>query len=194
MKTLQERFEENYAAVEKPAKNKDGFKIEYVYYAPWYLWDLPEKQLRSCKYRLLAVSLVGVAFYFLAGAQQWIGNTRLWLGVPALLGLCAHVVELFGLILFCCAKYRTTKMTYTDVNRMVVHGSIARVGMMVLTVLAALTCLIRSGFCLEGFTALLGYAIGGITAVYVYKTYRQLKLRTERNTTLDELAAQGRLH
>lgn len=194
MKTLQERFEEDYAAVEKPAKNKDGFKIEYVYYAPWYLWDLPEAQLRTCKRQLLAASLVGMAFFILAGVQQWAGNTRLWIGVPALLGLCAHVVELFGLIMFRCAKYRTTRMTYTDVKRMVTHGSIARVGMMAVTVLTAFLCLIRSGFCPEGSTALLGYLISCATALYVCKSYQSLKLRTERNNTLEELAAQGRLH
>jgi len=42
--------------------------------------------------------------------------------------------------------------------------------------------------------ALMGYLISGMTALYVSRTYGTLKLRTERNDTLDELEKQGRLH
>lgn len=194
MKTLQERFEENYAAVETPANNKAGFKIEYVYYAPWYLWDLPEEELKQCKRRLLLGSLIGLAFYVIAGVQRCPSNTLLWVGVPALLGLCAHVVELFGLILFNCAKYRTTKMTYNDVNWTMSLGPVARTGMMATTVIASLIALFLTGFSWEAMTALLGFLCSGMTAVYVSRTYRRLKLRTERNDTLEELEKQGRLH
>lgn len=194
MKTLQERFEENYAAVEKPAKNKDGFKIEYVYYAPWYLWDRPEAELKKCKRTLLAASLLGLVFYVVAGTRRCEANMALWVGVPALLGLCAHMVELFGLIMFNCAKYRTTKMTYTDVNRMLTLAPLSRIGMMVLTAGASVVILFLKGFSWNGVTALMGYLISGTTAIYISKTYRALNLRTERNDTLDKLEAQGRLH
>lgn len=194
MKTLQERFEENYVAVEKPANNKDGFKIEYVYYAQWYLWDRPEEELKKCKRKLLAASLMGFAFYVIGGIQRCEANTMLWVGVPALLGLCAHVVELFGLILFNCAKYRTTKMTYTDVNWMMSLGPIARTGMMALTVGSSVVFLFLQGFTWNAATALMGFLISGMTALYVSRTYQGLNMRTERNDTLAELEAQGRLH
>jgi len=194
MKTLQERFEENYAAVEKPANNKDGFKIEYVYYAPWYLWDCPEAELKKRKQKLLAASVCGLIFFLIAGMQRCEANTKLWVGVPGLLGLCAHVVELFGLIMFLCAKYRTTKMTYSDVNWMLKFAPVARTGMMVLTAIASAVYLAQLEFCWNAVVALMGYLISGMTALYVSRTYGTLKLRTERNDTLDELEKQGRLH
>ncbi len=194
MKTPQERFEENYAAVEKPANNKDGFKIEYVYYAPWYLWDKPETELKKCKRVLLGVSVLGLACCLFAGAQRCEANTALWVGVPALLGLCAHVLELYGLIMFNCAKYRTTKMTYTDVNRLLTLALPMRIGMMVLTTAAVAYYLVCSGFSAEGIPALCGFLSSCATAIYIYRTYRALPLRTERNYTLEELEAQGRLH
>lgn len=194
MKTLQERFEENYAAVERPANNKDGFKIEYVYYAQWYIWDLPEKELKKCKLTLLAVSVIGLLFYIYGGTRQCEANSALWVGVPALVGLCGHVFELFGLIMFTFAKYRTTKMTYTDVNRMLTLGPVLRTGTMVVTVTASIVYLFLLGFDWNAMIALLSFMISGITSVYVSKTYRSLNLRTERNDTLEKLEAQGRLH
>lgn len=194
MKTPQERFEENYAAVEKPANNKEGFKIEYVYYAPWYLWDKPEAELKKCKRVSLGVSILGLACCLFAGAQRCEANTALWVGVPALIGLCAHVLELYGLILFNCAQYRTTQMTYTDVNRLLTLALPLRIGMMVLTVIACAYYLVCGGFSGAGVTALCGFLSSGITAIYIYRSYRELPLRTERNDTLEELEKQGRLH
>ena len=194
MKTPQERFEENYAAVEKPANNKDGFKIEYVYYAPWYLWDKPEAELKKCKRVLLGVSILGLACCLFAGAQRCEANTALLVGVPALLALCAHVLELYGLILFNFAKYRTTKMTYTDVNRLLTLSLPMRTGMMFLTVIACVYYLVVDGAGAASVTALCGFLSSGVTAIYIYRTYRALPLRTERNYTLDELEKQGRLH
>ena len=44
-KSLRERFEECYTAVPVPADNEKGFKIKYVYCAPWYIWEFPERCL-----------------------------------------------------------------------------------------------------------------------------------------------------
>ncbi|MBR4289020.1 MAG: hypothetical protein IKT52_00035 [Oscillospiraceae bacterium] len=194
MKTLQERFEADYAAVEKPANNKDGFKIEYVYYAPWHLWDLPEAALKKCKRMLLGVSLLGLVFFIVAGIQECEANTRYWVAVPALLGLCAHVVELYGLILFNCAKYRTTRMTYHDVNWCMSFGPVARTGLLLLTGITSGYGVFLYGFSWKALTAWMGFLASAITALYVSRTYRGLQLRTERNTILEELEAQGKLH
>lgn len=42
MKSLREQFEDDYTAVSIPADNKAGFRITYIYYAPWHIWDLPQ--------------------------------------------------------------------------------------------------------------------------------------------------------
>lgn len=194
MKTLKDRFEENYAAVEKPANNKDGFKIEYVYYAPWYIWDCPEAELKKKKLTFLTVSIVSLLIFIIGGVQRCHQNTTLLVGVPAIVALCAHVFELFSLAQFAAAKYRTTKMTYTDVHRILSMVPALRVGLMVVSAAGCVFYMLTKDASYGAVIALLCYLSSGMMATYLYREYKKIPLRTERNWTLEELAKEGRLH
>lgn len=194
MKSLKDRFEECYAAVEKPANNKDGFKIEYVYYAPWYIWDRPEGELKKIKLTFLAATIASLICFIIAGAQRCMQNTTFVVAVPGILSLCAHVFELFAIAQFAAAKYKTTKMTYNDVHRIMTVAPAFRVGMMVISSVGCIYYMFTKEMSYPAMIALLGFASCGMIATYLYREYKKIPLRTERNWTLEELAKEGRLH
>lgn len=115
-KTLTERFEENYTAVWKAADNKKGYKTEYIYYAPWYIWDLPRKKLLCRKVGYLLTSAAGFGLLIRSLAIAHPLNNSIWIVLSGSIWVCCYVLEVRALLQFLFAKYYTTKMTYEDVS------------------------------------------------------------------------------
>lgn len=115
MKSLREKFEEEYAPVAVTLPN-GKVKIHYVYDAPWYLWNIPEKALRRKKYIITGLS-VGSLILFI-GAALLPSETNQWrlIAIAGLISLALHVLEMFGVLRFLFAKVRTTKMNYSYIN------------------------------------------------------------------------------
>ena len=64
-KSLYERFQEEYLAVKEPCANRNGFRIRYVYYGKWYLWDKPEAELLKTKRMMLLEAIAAAAAWAL---------------------------------------------------------------------------------------------------------------------------------
>lgn len=186
MKSLRERFEEEYAAVSVPADNKKGFAVKYVYYAPWYIWDLPEKDLRTKKALMVWMSLGSLFLYLFAGSLYTPVNTDRITVLLALLGLCAHVLELTGVLRFGFAKYRTTKAAYTGADRALKLAALIRGCCLLAAALSGLVCLMRNTFDTTGILAVLGYLICSGMAFYIFLEYRKIPFRTEKNESLKQ--------
>lgn len=186
MKSLREAFEEEYAAVSVPADNKNGFALKYIYYAPWYIWDLPEKELHLKKQMFVRMSVSSFLLYLIAGLQNAAVNQ---LAIPVIFGaaaLCAHVMELFRVFQFRFAKYKTSRTTYQNINRTLRWAPLLRGGCMLITALAGIYCMAVHTVTLEAVTAVLGYLVCSAAAFHIFKEYRKLSFRTEKNTTIPE--------
>lgn len=184
---MRERFEESYTAVPVPARNKKGYTMKYVYYAPWYYWDLPRGRLQREKVLLIGCSLLSLAVFLLAGVQDIVANSWKAVYLPCVLALCAHILELFGLVQFCTARYPTTQITYQDVERMMEFAPIARA---ICTGLAGLICLI--GSIASGFSPLVAavaalFFVCAAAPVFELHRYRKIPVRREKNTTLETM-------
>ncbi|MDO4340716.1 MAG: hypothetical protein Q4C91_21975 [Eubacteriales bacterium] len=186
MKSLRERFEEEYAAVSIPADNKRGFRVIYRYYAPWYIWDLPEKQLSARKNHLLIISVSGLLPYLAAGLQDTDINRMTVPVIFNIIALCAYILELFAVFRFRSAKYKTDRTTYQSVDRTMRSIPLIRACCLLMTDI--------TGICSRNFSipdvsaaaALLGNLICAVLAFYIFYDYRKIPFRTEKNRLLQE--------
>lgn len=187
-KTLRERFEENYTAVPIPAKNRRGFRMQYIYYAPWYIWALPEPKLRREKRCILFYSILSLFLFLFSAAQPSALNRSSLVFLPVAAALCCHVAELFALLQFIAAKYRTTKMTYEDVDRVLRFAPPVRVLCCGLCAFACLASLIRD-FSLRTVCMAAGFGAAAFTAWAVKRRYSRIPLSVEDNHDLQKADA-----
>jgi hypothetical protein len=181
MKSLREQFEDDYAAVRIPTDNKDGFKIRYVYYAPWYLWDLPGPMLKRKKRLLSGVSICGMLVFLLTGIQKSALNSYVIVEMAGTLALCAHVFELFSIAQFLFAKYRTSRMTYVNISRILNCVPLIRALCLMVAVISCIYYMLHNTFHLNTAIVAAGYLVCTLMALYVFKEYRKMPLRTEKN-------------
>ena len=186
MKTLRERFEEEYTAVSVPADNKRGFNIVYKYYASWYIWNLPGKKLAEVKKRILVMSIFSFICYIGAGIQDTDMNRNMLPVVFEAVALCAQVLELFGVFRFRFAKYKTDRMTYHSVN--LILRTIPLVSSLCLLVVAGIGLLdmeilkVNAAFII----ALIGNLVSAAVSLKIFLEYRKIPFRTEKNSFLQE--------
>lgn len=185
-KTLREKFEENYTAIPVPAKNRKGYTMRYFYYAPWYIWDMPEEKLRKEKWLLLGISLAGLLVFVLSGlVPNKVNGTRL-LFLPSALTLCCHILELSGLLQFLAAKYRTTKMTYQTVRDILEYVPWVRMALMAFSTAVCLYRMAVGGLDDELVTVTVGYLFCSVTAWLEGSRFRGISVRQEENNALEE--------
>lgn len=186
-KSLLERFQEDYTAAIVPSQNKDGFRIDYVYYASWFLWDESPDALKRHKWKILFKCLgcvVALLLNMAAGSEL---NTLRLVAYPALLALCVFVFELVGVGQFFFARYKTTRATFEEANRRLRVCTAAHA---VLSAAAAIACagyMVRLGGSLPEGITLCCYAAQAALSLLIRSEYVRIPFTTERNTALDHL-------
>lgn len=181
MKSLREQFEEDYAAVQVPAKNRQGFKIKYIYCAPWYIWGLPEKELGKKKNMLLAMSTGSFLLYLAAGIQNAAANRLMVSSIFSTIVLCAQIMELFGVFRFCFSQYKTNRMTYQEINRILYGAPLLRGGGLAALGIVGVACMITAEFDGTSFLIAAAYFLSGAIAFGIFGVYRKIPFRTEKN-------------
>ncbi|MGL5435670.1 MAG: hypothetical protein ACRDBO_09785 [Lachnospiraceae bacterium] len=181
MKSLREQFEDDYMAVSIPANNRDGFKIQYVYSAPWYLWNLPAAVLKQKKLLLAGLSVSSLLLFVLTGIQDSDLNRYRIVELGGTLALCAHVLELFSLVQFLFARERINRMTYFAINRVLSCIPFIRGLCLLLTVLGSVYYMLHNAFDMQNILMTGGYLSCAVMVFYISKEYRKIPLRTEKN-------------
>lgn len=186
MKTFDKCFSENYVAVDKPCNNKNGFRIEYIYFAPWYLWDISPQSLLPYKYSIGAACLLNVIIFFVASIQKTSLNYSFLVEVPATISLAALIFEVLGVIQFCASKKRMNKPEYEGIDFKLRTSPLLHALLLVLTVLACLYRLIIISFDSLSFFVTIGYLVCAGMSTFVFLRYRTIDFTTEPNRTLEE--------
>ena len=181
MKSLREQFEDDYAAVKIPAKNKAGFKIRYVYYAPWYIWNLPEPVLKRKKLLLTCISVGNLFLFILAGVQETGLNHHKAVELTVIFALCTHVLELFSIVQFLFANYMTSRMTYSYINKTLKSMPFIRGFCLLATVMASIYYTLQNELHFRTFMIAICYLICALMALYVFWEYRKIPFKTEKN-------------
>lgn len=184
-KSLRDLFEENYAATEVPAGNRKGYKVQYLYSGPWYIWDLPQNRLKKEKWLEFGLSLSGFVLFLTAGAQEAAVNVSRFGVILAVLALCIHVLELSACIRFVCAGYRTTRMTYQDVDRILGTATGLRGILLCGTAVTALWYGVAEGMNGTSLGVILGYTGCAAMAFVIYRRYNKIPFYTEKNHSLE---------
>ena len=188
-KKLRDRFEDCYTVVPVPADNDRGFKMKYIYYAPWYIWDLPEGRLRLRKAEIVLAGLIGLAAGLFAMTRESVLNRTPAVFALNALVLCCHVMETAGLLPFAAARYRTTKMTYEDADRLLTVMPPARA---FLTGALAVLCVVhafRHGSPVSASMAV-AFVLSAAAGLWLQWRYRSIPLRTEENDSLEKYEKQ----
>lgn len=115
-KTLRSRFEDNYTTVTEPADNKKGYVIRYVYYAPWYIWQMSKEAFTRKKQMLIALELFGLVLFFAGVLSRSPLNSVPIVAILTALAFCAQIMEFAGLIDFMTAERKTTQIRYEDIQ------------------------------------------------------------------------------
>ena len=183
-KTFRERYEDNYRAVSIPAQNKKGFKVRYVYYKPWHIWDLPYGELKNRKILMGVAFALSLSIFVFAGIQYTPVNFDRFVGIPVMLSVCAFLFQAVGICQFCAYRHKTTDDNYHDVTYKMMFATISGT---VLLYIAAIGCVARmtsDGFSLRGVLVATGYMAAGLLSLYIRKLYREIPYRTEANMSL----------
>lgn len=186
--TLRSRFEDNYTTVTEPADNKKGYVIRYVYYAPWYVWKVPEGEFRKKKQLLAALEFFGVVLFLAAVLLRSPLNSTPWVVLPTALAFCAQLMELSGMVDFLSAKPRTTQIRYEDIQRRLVFYPTIRAVLLLIAVLAAVG-LLASGAVTEGVWILPGLVLCAALAWQVQSMIRGIPMRIEDNDAMAKIVA-----
>ena len=182
IKSFRERFEDNYKAISVPANNKKGFKIRYVYYKPWHIWDLSHRDIKIKKRLIGSLFLFSLLFFIISSAQYTKINFDRVVGIATMLSVCALLFEALGVIQFCVSKNRTTEHNYFDTTRKIMFATILHASLLLIAAAGSITCMMTNGFSVSGTMVTCGYCVSAALAIVLRAQYRSIPLRTEANT------------
>lgn len=184
-KTLKDRFEECYTAVPMPADNAKGFKMEYIYCAPWHLWEIPETSLLRIRWILPVLEAVSVSLDLFAMSRRTPVNSLLPAFLPIALILCCHILEGLGIGKFMAAGEKTTKMNYEEVDLLLTAPPMIR-GILGILLAAVGLLLGLRGDLDAAFWMAACYLLSAGTGLYLQREYRRLPHKTLVNNSLQE--------
>ncbi len=186
MKSLREQYEDDYMAVSIPANNRKGFKVQYIYSGPWYLWDLPESVLKQKKLLLTIVSVGSLILFLLIGIQKSGLNNYMIVELTGIFALCSHVLEIFSIFRFLFAKYRTSRLTYLNINQILNSMPLIRGLCLLLTVVSSIYYMLQNTFYWLTVFVAVGYLGCALMALFIFIEYSKIPLRTEKNDIMEK--------
>lgn len=186
-KSLRDKFEEEYTATVEPCNNKRGFQIKYVYYGNWYLWNLPEEDLRREKRGILYLAALDVLLFFLAAALPSDVNGYAFVAFTGIVALLAVALKMLGVLQFLFAKYLTTKSNFEDAERRIRVWSIIQ---SVCTAVSSAGCIyymIAFGFYPNRLVTMLLYALDTAVTILVLRRYIRIPHKVKANDVLEHV-------
>ena len=190
-KTLRSRFEENYTVVTEPADNKKGYTVRYVYYAPWYVWQVSAEAFRQKKQLLAALEAFSLVLFMAAVLIRSPLNSTPVVYFLTALAFCAQLMELSGVVDFLSAKPRTTQIRYEDIQRRLGFYPMVRCALMAAAVLIS-AGLLAFGQLQGGAWVIPGFAVCAALAWQVQSMIRGIPMRIEDNDAMAKIVAMER--
>lgn len=183
-KSLYSRFQDNYTAVVIPAENKKGRKTIYVYYAPWYVYDLPGPEFRRKKAIIAGLELLSLLVFILFASLY--APVNAWKGSLAFtaFGTAFQVMEFGALVDLMTAKTRTTKIKYENISRSFAFFTFMRACLFALGAVFCAVYTIAVDFSTLSMAVAAGYLICAALAWMTRKIYKAIPFYTEENDAL----------
>ena len=176
MKTLKETFEEYYMPYEVPCNNKKGFRIEYRYIGPWYVYSI-EKKILNRKKCILGISCVFSTICFFGAALQ---NCELnYAAYPMLFAMFSLAVFLFewvGVVWFCVTKEKMTKYGFEEMHMILKIAPFLHAIMLFFTAAACIFMIFMESLSFHTLLVPVLYFISGMFSFVVFRIYKTISI------------------
>ena len=182
MKTMREKYFENYDRIEVPANNKRGFTVRYRYKADWHAWDLTASEFRRRKILLVMVEIVSILIYFWAALTKSAFNTVDLAAGFAMTSIIAWIAEMWGIFRFSTVSIPMTVNDFNEIKEFTTVGSGLRFVLLLLSTVSGLVLLARGGN-LDSAAVLTaaGHAGTALCSLYICHIQGRLQWKLYRN-------------
>lgn len=181
MKTPQERFEENYRAVQVPAQNRKGFRIRYEYYGPWFRWNEPPARMRREKLLAGAACVLGAVCFLCAAATNVSLNYAALVGVPANCSMAAFLFKAIGVVQFCAAKEKMTRPSWQEIRTKVLAAGAIEAALLAFAAAAGFVLAAVRGLAAAQLFVPAGYLLSAACTAFLFVRFRALHVTSEPN-------------
>lgn len=182
MKSMRDRYFENFDKIQTPADNRRGFKTEYRYKSDFYAWDLDPAALKRERVLFAAAEAVSVVLFLVSASQKTAFNTtRLAIGF-AILSVVPYIAELWGAFKLAAAKQPMMIPDFNEIRSCIQIGAVFRILLLAAAVATGVLSLIRGGqMDMANLLVILGHAATGALSGFVFYRYNRLSYRILRN-------------
>ena len=187
MSSLRQRFEENYVAVDVSEGEK--VKIKYIYYGPWYMWDIPKERVKHGKYMLCFLCILNIVLFAAGSLRETRLNAAVAIEVPCILSLITLMFEIIGIIQFCATGDRFTRMLFHDINMKLRIAPVVHAALLAMAILVGAYELLFVSFSGSDLVVVLLYLCCAFLSASIGIVYRRIPFTSERNRVLEEMAA-----
>ena len=188
VRSMRETFKENYKPVRIPARNKKGYKIEYVYIGKWYGWKEDRAVVRHVKAAAAAALILSVLLYLYAALLNVPLNWSKLVSMMGLLSLAPLLFLVIGMVQFLVSREKFTEQDYKDMNvklhvAPVLHGGlllacgISGIAEMAGIAETAGIAEMAGGAGMNALPACTGYLLSGAASLMILFIYRRLHHR-----------------
>lgn len=171
-------------AVDVPADNKKGFRIRYVYYGPWYMWDESESVIRREKVVYTGTCLLEAVCFLTAATRECALNYHVLVGMFGMLAVAAFVFKAIGVVRFGAARKRMTRPAYQEISGMMKVAGSLEAAMLFAASAAGFAVMFIERLPVSVLPVAAGYLAAASLAVSVCVRFRKLRCVTEPNDVM----------
>lgn len=181
------RFEENYIAIQEPAKNQRGFRVKYIYYGPYYRFLDGATSLCRSKHLLTGFLILSILSFLFASFLDTELNYSSLVGTPAAIAFIPLLFETIATVHLCCASEKITRPTFSFIRHILLVAPVCRFVTHIITVCTCVAMLFQSSTASNrDLIATASYAFAALCAVLEAQRFRAIPFTSEKNPALDD--------
>ena len=164
--------------------------MKYIYFAPWYCYNLTETEILREKRICGALALLSTVLFFAVSLTPSHLNYSIYVELPATLSLAALVFEILGVVQFCASKRRMTQMTYRDIEFKMKLSPVFHGLLLLITGICCLLHMLTVSYVGGDEVIVLGYFLSAALSLSITLRFRKIKFKTEHNKAIDQIKKQ----
>ncbi|MBQ9064156.1 MAG: hypothetical protein IJ123_01770 [Blautia sp.] len=174
IKSMREKFEEDYKAVKVPCGNKKGYKIDYVYIGDWWLWKEPRDQVNRCKRYVMSCCIGSLVLYLAAALQNSPVNYSRFVSMTGLLSLAPYIFVIFGSVQFLVSKEKMTEQDCKDIRTKLMVAPVFHAGLLLICAVLCTLEVVRNQYELPQLLIGLCFLLSGLQSLLIVIQFRKL--------------------
>ena len=174
IKSMREKFEENYKAVQVPANNKKGFKINYEYIGEWCLWRESAEEVSRTKRFVMTCCIGALVLYLAAAVQNSPVNYTRFVSMTGLLSLAPYIFIVFGAVQFLVSKEKMTEQDCKDIRTKLMVAPVFHAALLLMCAILCTVEVIRNRYDWTQLLIGLCFLLAGLQSLLLFLRFRKL--------------------